>query len=119
MSRGPGKWQRAILADLEAQPEGVILAYIPDPDTGDAPTLAGYSARQRAATTLAARGLCRLARVWNRNYLGARMCMVLVLPPDAPDLPGMARSRYEDRPRKLSVEPGEFRQLQHLGGNAQ
>ena len=28
MSRGPGKWQRAILTALEAEPEGVILAWI-------------------------------------------------------------------------------------------
>ncbi len=49
LSRGPGKWQRAILADLEVQPEGVILGYILDPGTGDVPTCAGYSARQRAA----------------------------------------------------------------------
>ena len=115
MSRGPGKWQREVLRHLVAQPEVVILAYIPDPDTGDAPTLAGYSARQRAATTLAARGLCRLARVWNRNYLGARMCMVLVLPPDAPDPPGMASSRYEDRLKRINVEAGESSQVQHIG----
>ena len=114
MSRGPGKWQRAILAELEAQPEGVILAYILDPDTADVPTNAGYSARQRAAMTLAARGLCGLALVWNRNYFGARSCMVLILPPGAPDPPGMVSSRHAKRLRKLSVESGEIRRLQHL-----
>ena len=115
MSRGPGKWQRAVLTALEAEPEGVILAYIRDPDTGDAPTCAGYSARQRAAMTLAARGLCGLALVWNLNYSGVRMCMVMVLPSDAPDPVGMVRSRYESRPRKLSVEAGKSSQVQHIG----
>ena len=118
MSRGPGKRQRAILADLEAQPEGAILAYIPDPDTDDAPTLAGYSARQRAATTLAARGLCRLALVWNRNYLGVLTCMVLVLPSDAPDPRGMVSSPHAERLKRLSAEAGQFPQVQHLGGRA-
>ena len=115
MSRGSSRWQRAILTALEVEPEGVILAYIPDPDTGDAPTCAGYSARQRAATTLAARGLCRLARVWNLNYIGVRMCMVLVLPSDAPDPPGTVHSRYENRPRRINVEAGQSVQVQHLG----
>jgi len=115
MSRGPGRWQRSISTALEAKPEGVILAWVPDPDTGDAPTLAGYSARQRAAKTLATNGLCRLARVWALNYIGVRMCMVMVLPPDAPDPVGMVRSRYESRPRKLSVEAGKSSQIQHIG----
>ena len=114
MSRGPGKWQRAILAALEAEPEGVILAYILDPVTGDVPTHSGYSARQRAATTLAARGLCGLALVWNLNYFGARTCMVLVLPPDAPDPPSMVSSRHAERLRRLSVESGQIPRLQHL-----
>ena len=115
MSRGPGRWQRAILADLEAQPEGVILAYIPDPDTGDAPTCAGYSARQRAAMTLAARGLCGLALVWNLNYIGVLTCMVLILPPGAPDPLGMVSSRHAERLRKLCVDPGEIPRVQHIG----
>ena len=113
MSRGPGRWQRAILAALEAEPEGVILAWIPDLDTAAAPTNAGYSARQRAAKTLAANGLCRLARVWALNYIGVRMCMVMVLPPDAPDPLGTVRSNYETR--RLSVELGKIRRVQHLG----
>ncbi len=115
MSLGAGRWQRAILTALEAEPEGIILAWIPDPDTADAPTNAGYSARQRAAKTLAANELCRLVRVWALNYIGVRMCMVMVLPPDAPDPLGMVRSRYESRPRKLSVEAGESTQVQHIG----
>ena len=48
--------------------------------------------------------------------IGVRMCMVMVLPPDAPDPVGMVRSRYESRPRKLSVDLGEIRRVQHLGG---
>ncbi len=52
MSRGLSKWQRAILADLEAQPEGVILAYIPDPDTGDVPKGFPVAGHPRAGVAL-------------------------------------------------------------------
>ena len=43
--------QAETLAALEAEPEGVILAYTHDAGTSDVPNLAGYSARQRAAAT--------------------------------------------------------------------
>ena len=57
MSRGPGKWQRAILAELEAQPEGAIFAYIPNPDTGDVPT--GFPVAGHSRTGVALKGaLC-------------------------------------------------------------
>ena len=53
MSRGPGKWQRAILAALEDYPEGFVLAHPRCPDARL--TKANISARQRAA-----KALCKL-----------------------------------------------------------
>ncbi len=56
MSHGPGRWQRAIFAEFEAQPEGVILAYIPDPDSGDVPK--GFPAAGHPRAGVALTGAC-------------------------------------------------------------
>ena len=143
MSRGPGRWQRAILAALEAQPEGFTLAHLRC--SGARPTKADISARQRAAKGLEAKGLCRLLRVWKVNRAGIRSAMVAVLLPDTGLPENYALTGYENHVtasgpawsnratarrlgvspgmvattrRRLSVEAARSTQVQHLGGRS-
>ena len=94
MSRGPGKWQRAILATLEDHAEGFVLAHLRCP--GARITKADISARQRAAKTLEAKGLCKLLRVWVVNRAGARSAMIAVLLPNTGLPKNYALTRYEN-----------------------
>ena len=143
MSRGLGKWQRAILAALEDHPEGFILAHLRC--SGARPTKADISARQRAAKTLEAKGLCKLLRVWQANRAGVRSAMVAVLRPNTGFPENYALTGYENHVtasgpawsnratarrlgvspgmvattrRRLSVEAAQCAQVQHLGGRA-
>ena len=74
MSRGPGRWQRALLTALheapDVAPNGRRHLYVRswlESELGRQPTAAEYSAVHRAA-----RGLVRagLARTWNPKYVG-------------------------------------------------
>ena len=94
MSRGLGKWQLVILAALEDHPEGFVLAHLRC--SGARPTRADISARQRAAKTLEAKGLCKLLRVWGVNRAGVRSAMVAVLPRDAGLPENYALTGYEN-----------------------
>ena len=141
MSRGLGKWQRTILAALEDHPEGFILAHLRC--SGARPIRADISARQRAAKTLEAKGLCRLLRVWETNRAGVRSAMVAVLLPSGGLPENYALTGYENHVtasgpawsnratarrlgvspgmvattrRKLSVGAAQHGQVRHLGG---
>ncbi len=140
MSRGPGRWQRAILSALEDYPEGFTLAHLRCPSARL--TRADISARQRAAKKLEAKGLCRLLRVWEVNRAGVRSAMVAVLLPDTGLPENYALTGYENHVtaggpawsnratarrlgvspgmvattrKRLNVEAGKFPRLQHLG----
>ena len=143
MSRGPGKWQRAILAALEDHVEGFVLAHLRCPAARL--TKADISARQRAAKTLEAKGLCKLLRVWTVNRAGDKSAMVAVLLPDTGLPENYALIGYENHVtasgpawsnraiarrlgvspgmvaktrRRLSVEAAQAAQVQHLRGRA-
>ena len=143
MSRGLGKWQMVILAALEDHPGGFVLAHLRC--SGARPTKADISARQRAAKTLEAKGLCKLLRVWAVNRAGVQSAMVAVLLPDTSLPENYALTGYENHVtasgpawsnratarrlgvspgmvattrRQLSVEAAQHDQVQHLGGNA-
>ena len=68
MSRGPGKWQRAILATLEQH-----QAFYPRDLLPLEPTRAQRAALQRAVTTLHDNAKIAIARWWVRNAAGSRI----------------------------------------------
>jgi hypothetical protein len=77
MSRGPGKWQRAILAAIDAEPGGVLvwtIAGIPDRSKQEA--------ARRAATTLEKQGKAKTCTVWTDTEIGTRH-MLSVMAPEA------------------------------------
>ncbi len=63
MSKGPGKWQRAILAQLAKTESFPLLEFI-RVELGREPTVSEYNSTYRAARSLEApeRGLCRLVK---------------------------------------------------------
>jgi hypothetical protein len=145
MSRGPGKWQRAILSALEDNPDGLTLKRIVCVDSDVPLNRSGISARQRAAKMLETRGLCKLLRVWGTNKRGVRSPLVAVFPPGTGLPQNYALTGYEhqvssggpawsDRmvaqrlgvspgmvsatKKRLSVEAARYGQVQHIGDQA-
>ena len=145
MSRGPGKWQRAILAALEDHPDGFTLKRLACDDSGVPLSRSEISARQRAAKMLETRGLCKLLRVWGINRCGVRSPLVAVLPPGTGLPTNYALTGYErqvssggpawsDRMvaqrlgvspgmvgatrKRVSVEAARYGQVQHIGDHA-
>jgi hypothetical protein len=66
--RGPGRWQRQILAVLDQHP-----AFFARDLLGIAPTRSEQQALQRAICTLHDHGKIGLARWWGRNPAGGRI----------------------------------------------
>ncbi len=145
MSRGPGRWQRAVLAALADNPDGFLLKSLASEGLGWPLSRSDVSARQRAAKALEARGLCKLLRVWAANRNGIRSPLIAVQPPGSGLPANYALTGYErhvssgssawsDRMvaerlgvapgtvarvrQGLSVEPGKFGQVQPFGAEA-
>lgn len=73
MSRGPGRWQREILATLER-----YQAFFPNDLLGLEPTRAQQAALQRAIITLHDAGKIGIARWLGRNAAGSRLVIFRV-----------------------------------------
>ena len=86
MRRGLGKWQRVILDELESGPSAQILLHLMMRRLGRQPSPSEYSACNRAAHNLAARGLCKMDKVvgfrrptWN-EFLDSAVMLAVALP---------------------------------------
>jgi hypothetical protein len=101
MSRGPGRWQRIILALLEDYEGFVPRAEL---QTENDPSHSQYTAVLRAAHALAKQGKCKIAYVWAENRNRRITPQVFVFRPDT-DLETLevdrADVRYERRRRGL------------------
>lgn len=71
MSKGPGKWQRAILAALETE-HAIPVARHFSTEMGRPLTRAEYTAVQRAAGTLQRSRVAIIHDIWVTNYLNHR-----------------------------------------------
>jgi hypothetical protein len=100
MSRGPGRWQKAIVQRLKAEDGFLLLNGLLD-DLQRAPTRAEYSAVFRAAVLLAKQGECTVGRVWGLNAARHRAALVWVCRPGL-SIEGKALTAYEER---LGVMP--------------
>lgn len=79
MSRGPGKWQAAILAELEGRPLFALAAHF-DARAGRPLSRAELSALHRAAHALASAGKCALALLWDDAGHGNRLVTIVARP---------------------------------------
>ena len=64
MSRGPGKWQRAILTELKKRPVFPLIDFFMDTLNGGGPVTCSVHAIHRAVKVLERSGQCVVAHVW-------------------------------------------------------
>lgn len=85
MSRGPGRWQRAILTAVETiTPEQVVgLTYIVRDEVGETPTRAEMVAARRAVKRLVEDGHIRAGWFWGSDPNGRRVQVLGIMTPDS------------------------------------